>query len=91
MLNRIDIVTLYSLKVLKLHKENTMTHRSIGKEIAKKRKSLGLTQIVFASQINITLDALKKLEHGGKKISSALLTRIEKVLGPLEIDERIAS
>ncbi len=61
-----------------------MTHRLIGKEIAKKRKKVGISQIDFASKIGLSLAQVKFVEGGRKKIDITLMKKIKEVIGEFE-------
>ena len=53
---------------------------SLGQEIAKQRKKLGLTQLDLASMVNMEKPSITRLERGRTNPTSLTLLKISKAL-----------
>jgi transcriptional regulator with XRE-family HTH domain len=60
-----------------------------GKELAKLRKKLGLTQAQLAERIGIAPNSLARLERGERKIAEPI-ARLVKLLLQIELGERVS-
>lgn len=64
-----------------------MTHRNIGVQVKKLRKSKGLGRDEFAHKLGLSVEAYKNLERGRKEIDDALLLKIQQLLGEKIVTE----
>lgn len=56
-------------------------HQSIGKAIAKYRKAAGLTQAQLAERLDLSNDAVSRLERGNIALSVARLVEMAEIFG----------
>lgn len=58
-----------------------MTHRNIGVQVKKLRKSKGIGRDEFAHKLGLSIEQYKNLERGRKEIDESLLKSIQNILG----------
>jgi len=57
------------------------THKEIGDEIKKIRKTLGMSQMKLAEGVGVSFQQIQKYEKGVNKISTEMIQRIARALG----------
>lgn len=57
------------------------THKEIGDEIRRIRKTLGMSQMKLAEGVGVSFQQIQKYEKGVNKISIEMIQRIARVLG----------
>lgn len=57
------------------------THKEIGSEIKRIRKSIGISQMKLAEKVGVSFQQIQKYERGVNKISAEMIQRIAMALG----------
>lgn len=61
-------------------------NRRIGQSIAKYRKSVGMTQAELAERLDLSLDAMSRLERGGISLSVVRLLELAEIFNCETVD-----
>ncbi|MCW9699118.1 helix-turn-helix domain-containing protein [Avibacterium sp. 20-129] len=59
--------------------KSQLTNQSIGAAIAKQRKACGITQAQLAERLELSIDAISRLERGNIALSVARLVKLAEI------------
>ena len=60
--------------------------QSIGQAVAKQRKAVGLTQAQLAERLNLSLDAISRLERGNIGLTVERMVELAEIFGCETVD-----